>query len=239
MTTARFATHVHSGWSDDASWTLPDLRDAFRTRGYDGALMCEHDRGFTPTRWEEYQEECERFSTPDFLLVPGIEYGDADNVVHLPTWGELPFLGEGNDPGSLLAEIAGLGGLAVFAHPWRRDAWRRFDPAWSATLIGLEIWNRKYDGVAPDRRAVRLAREHDLAEFVALDFHTSRQFFPLATRLEPAELSVAAVLDALRTGRWRPEFLSRSAIAFTGGAQQQVLRMLERTRRTARRWVRT
>lgn len=236
MTEARFASHVHSEWSDDASWPLHELREAFRRRGYVGALMCEHDRGFTADRWGEYREECARFSDDEFLLVPGIEYGDGDNVVHLPVWGDLPFLGEGRDPGQLLADVNEAGGLAVFAHPWRSDAWMRFDPAWAQLLIALEVWNRKYDGVAPDRRAHRLAERHVLPAFVALDFHTSRQFFPLATRFELSNgLSEQATLEALRSGRWRPEFLGRSALAFTGGMPGAFLRGLERARRVGRR----
>lgn len=238
MRTARFASHVHSAWSDDASWTLDDLRDALRKRGYDGALMCEHDRGFTENRWQEYREECIRASRDGFLFVPGIEYGDVDNVVHLPAWGPLPFLGEGRDPGTLLGHIAEEGGLAVLAHPWRRDAWERFDPGWAPHLLAVEIWNRKYDGIACERRALQLAQDEGLRPFVALDFHTSRQFFPLATRLQVQELTAAATFAALQEGRWRPEFLGRSALRFTGGLPGTALAGLESARRAARRVVR-
>ena len=236
LTEGRFASHVHSEWSDDASWPLGELREAFRKRGYAGALMCEHDRGFTDDQWGEYREECERHSDDGFILIPGIEYGDEDNVVHLPAWGDLPFLGEGRDPAELLAEVRERGGLAVFAHPWRRGAWARFDPAWAQSLVAVEIWNRKYDGVAPSQRATRLSKEHDIPGFVSLDFHTSRQFFPLATRFDiDGKLSRSSVYEALRAGRWRPEFMGRSALGYTEGAAAITLRSLEGARRVAKR----
>ena len=239
MTTGRFASHVHSEWSDDASWTLADIRTAFRRRGYDGVLLCEHDRGFSGQDWDAYREECARLSDERFLLVPGIEYGDRENCVHIPVWGSVPFFGEGRDPGEVLQLASDHNGAAVLAHPWRRAAHERFDPTWAKHLVGVEIWNRKYDGVAPDRRAVALAGEHDLSGFVSLDFHTARQFYPLATRIYvEGRLSPEAVHRSLLEGRWRPQFLRMSALRFTAGAPGAVLEALEVSRQAVRRAAR-
>ena len=67
----------------------------------------------------------------------------------------------------------------------------------------MEIWNRKYDGWAPNRFAVEMARRERLGEFVSLDFHTRRQFFPLAMALRvdgDASPDPGAVYSALRAG---------------------------------------
>jgi predicted metal-dependent phosphoesterase TrpH len=240
MRTVRAAAHVHSEWSDDASWSLPELAAAFGRRGYDVVLLCEHSRGFAPSDWDAYAAACAAASTSDLLLVPGIEYNDADNVVHVPVWGDVPFFGQVPDIAELLPKVAAEDGVAVLAHPWRRAAWRRYDPAWAAHLTAVEVWNRKYDGIAPDRRAVALARREGLREFVALDFHTPRQFFPLAMALRLAgdALDRSAVERALHAGAFEPLLFSRSALRYLRGPALAALEWGELARRTAARAVR-
>ena len=125
------------------------------------------------------------------------------------------------------------------AHPWRRNAWERVEPAWAQHLVAVEIWNRKYDGLSCDPRAVRFAEELQVRPFVSLDFHTSRQFFPLATRFELEDLTPSHVFEAMHAGRWKPEFLGRSAFSFTAGVGYGVLSGLESARRTARYLLKT
>ena len=188
MTTVRVAAHVHSSWSYDAEWSLEDIARAFRRRRYDVVLMSEHDREFDQQRWEEYQKACAAASTDDILLIPGIEYEDADNVVHTPVWGEnVPFLGSGRPTLELLQLAQAEGAVAVLAHPWRRNAISRYRCEWAPLLSAVEIWNRKYDGVAPHREIKKFADREGFAPFVSLDFHTSRQFFPLAMSVSLAE----------------------------------------------------
>jgi len=218
MTRVRAAAHVHSAWSDDAAWPLERLAGAFGRRGCGVLLMCEHSRGFSDAKWSEYVEACARASTPDVLVVPGIEYNDADNVVHVPVWGEVPFLGCTPDIGEVLVRAGAYGGVAVFAHPWRRDAWRRFEPGWTRYLTAVEVWNRKYDGWAPNRRALAYARESGLAPFVSLDFHSARQFFPLAMELSVGgPVTRATVQQALHAGEFQALAFSRSALRMASG----------------------
>jgi len=236
VTRYRAAAHVHSEWSDDASWSLPDLAAAFGRRGYDVVLLCEHSRGFDPGQWDAYLSACAAASTERVLLVPGIEYNDADNVVHVPVWGDVPFFGAVPDIPELLAKAHAEDGVSVLAHPWRRDAWRRYDPSWAPHLTAVEVWNRKYDGIAPDRRAAALADRDGLRHFVSLDFHTGRQFFPLAMALElPGKPDRAGVYAALRAGRFEALAFSRSALAFLRGPAAQAARLAEAARRAARR----
>jgi hypothetical protein len=175
--------HVHSEWSDDASWPLSRIAATFARRGYRVVLMSEHSRGFTAAKWDDYRQACADASTDRVRLVPGIEYGDEDNVVHIPVWGQVPFFGDAPQIGSLLKQATEAGGTAVWAHPWRRAAWQRCEPSWWEHLGAVEVWNRKYDGIAPNRDSLALARQHDAAQFVALDLHTRHQLFPLSLRL--------------------------------------------------------
>jgi hypothetical protein len=196
------ACHVHSKWSYDGSWTLEALSDKFSRRGCRVLMMTEHDRGFTEQRLDEYRDACTQASSDRILVVPGIEYSDAANRVHILVWGPVPFLGEGLPTSQVLAEVRAAKGVAVLAHPSRRDAWKYYDPSWTDGLLGIEVWNRKYDGWAPSYTAPPLVSTADAVPFVGLDFHTRRQLFPLAMALELDEAhDEEAVVNCLRSRR--------------------------------------
>ena len=177
------ACHLHSTWSYDGSWPIATMADAFSRRGYRVMMMTEHENGFTQARYAEFRDECERVTSEKMYVLPGIEYSDPDNRVHVLVWG-APFLGERLRTEALLDAVAAADGVAVFAHPFRRAAWECFTPRWAETLLGIEAWNRKYDGWAPGEAASALLETNAQIPFVGLDFHTSRQFFPLGMALE-------------------------------------------------------
>src|SRR6185312_13160507 len=95
MNPVRVAAHVHSEWSYDGTWSLSRIATTFARLGYRAVLLAEHDRGFDDERWLAYRAACQQASNWNLLLVPGIEYSDPANTVHVPVWGDIPFLGEG------------------------------------------------------------------------------------------------------------------------------------------------
>jgi len=193
------ACHVHSIWSYDGSWTLEALSERFSNRGYRILMMTEHDRGFSQARLNEFREACAKVSDSKILVVPGIEYSDAANRIHVLVWGPVPFLGEGLPTNEMLEGVRAAGGVAVLAHPSRRDAWKTFQSDWANLLLGIEIWNRKYDGWAPSQTAPDLLRTSKAVPFVGLDFHTKRQSFPLGMMLNlEGDVSEGAVVEALK-----------------------------------------
>ena len=232
------ACHMHSEWSYDASWSLEALRDKFSRRGCRVLLMTEHDRGFSAQRFAQYREACSRASSSAMLVVPGIEYSDAANRVHVLVWG-APFLGEGLPTGEMLERVQSSNGVAVLAHPSRKNAWQAFQPQWAGKFLGIETWNRKYDGWAPSKTAATLPQTGDPIPFVGMDFHTARQTFPLAMALElEGDITEDAVVDSLRSRRC-------SARAFGVPLGQHLLRALipalsvaEKSRRKAASLVR-
>ena len=237
MTTVRVAAHVHSSWSYDAEWSLAGHcpcvpATPVRCRAHVGARSRIRSAAVDGVP----ESLCMAASTDDILLVPGIEYEDADNVVHTPVWGEnVPFLGAGRPTLELLRLAQAEGAVAVLAHPWRRNAISRYQPEWAPLLSAVEIWNRKYDGIAPHREIKKFADREGFAPFVSLDFHTSRQFFPLAMSVSLAERpSPVSLIEAIRGGRCRAEFLGFSALRFTGGLEGATLRALEAARRGVR-----
>jgi hypothetical protein len=223
---------MHSKWSYDGSWSLEALSGKFGDRGYRVLMMTEHDRGFTAARLEQYREACSQASSRKILVVPGIEYSDAANRVHVLVWGPVPFLGEGRPTGEMLDAVHAAGGLAVLAHPSRKQAWESFEPSWAERLLGIEVWNRKYDGWAPSQTAPALLRVAKAVPFVGLDFHTQRQSFPLAMRLDVhGETSEDSVLDSLRFRRCSPRAFGLSLDRSMVHKALPVLKMAERSRK--------
>ena len=230
-------SHVHSVWSYDGKWKLDELVREFSGRGYQVLLMTEHDRGFTQSRWTEYIGACREVSSEKMLVIPGIEYSDPDNIVHVLTWGDVPFLGENLPTRSMLEGLREAGGVAVLAHPSRRKAWQRFDAAWSEYLTGIEVWNRKTDGWRPSPDAPALLASSGCAPFVGMDFHDRSQLFPLAMVLDcPMPLSSRVVLDCLRSRRCEPRAFDVALRPGVRAAMQISLLPLEAARRGCR-WI--
>jgi hypothetical protein len=234
MSMLRLAAHIHTEWSDDAHDSIAHLTRLLRRAGYDGALLCDHDRTMTEERWQQVVRECERGSRDGFVLVPGIEYQDRDHVVHLPVYGNVPFMGGSPDIGNTIRAAHAAGGAAVFAHPARRDAHERFDGGWSRFLSGIEVWNRKYDGIRPNGWALDTAAQHGLPAFVSLDYHGPRQLYPLAMRVDvPRGSTSSDVIAAIREKRIRATAFGAAPARFDHGLIGDVARGLENIRRRA------
>lgn len=230
--------HVHSEWSYDGSWSLEALSAKFSRRGCRVLMMTEHDRGFSASRLDEYRRACAQASSGQILVVPGMEYSDAANRVHVLVWGDLPFLGEGLPTGEMLAAVKAANGVAVFAHPSRKNAWQCFEPQWADCLLGVEVWNRKYDGWAPSETSPALLHRAGAVPFVGLDFHTQRQSFPLAMALDidaldgDTRVAEDPVLDCLRLRRCSPHAFGSPLGQDLLRKALPVLRLAERSRRT-------
>lgn len=224
------ACHIHSEWSYDAKWTIPALSAKFAARGCRLLMMTEHDRGFSAARFEQFRAACAAASNDQILVVPGIEYSDAENQVHVLTWGVPSFLGENLPTGEMLAAVQAAGGVAVLAHPGRKDVWKTFDPKWVTQLLGIETWNRKYDGWAPSVSAPALLCLGDLVPFAGLDFHTQRQSFPLTMAFDiDGGVTEKNVLRCLRARRCQARAFGRPLNDLAGSVP--VLRIAEKGRR--------
>jgi hypothetical protein len=230
----RTACHVHSDWSYDGKWPLEKIAETFSERGYQVVMTTEHDRGFDESRRLEHREACRQASNANILVVPGIEYSDPSNTIHLLVWGDVPFIGEGIDTEKTLDAVKAAGGVVVFAHPSRRQAWKRFEPAWKNKILGIELWNRKTDGWAPSLDAGPLIEASGALPFVGMDFHSAKQLFPLATIIEiDSQVSEAALLASMKSGRCVSEAFGRPVESLSAGPGVKALRTAEFMRRKA------
>jgi hypothetical protein len=172
-------------------------------------------------------------------LVPGIEYSDPSNTVHTLVWGDVPFLGAGTATQRLLEQATERGGVCVFAHPSRREAWKVFRQEWLKHLAGIEIWNRKTDGWSPSREAIRLVAETGAQPVVGLDFHSAKQFFPLAACLAlEGAMDEKTILDALCRRAYRWKAFGMDLEVFTGPFGLSTTGFVEIGRRLAARVAR-
>ena len=234
MTQIRTACHVHSAWSYDGKWSLEKIAEMFSERGYQVVMVTEHDQGFNETRRLAHREACHAASNDKILVVPGIEYSDPSNTIHLLIWGDVPFIGTGVDTDETLAAAEAAGGIVVLAHPSRRNAWKRFNPDWRNKLLGIELWNRKTDGWAPSKDAIPLINASGALPFVGMDFHDTKQFFPLATVMEiETPVTEAGVLACIKARRCASEAFGRPVQSLSGGPRVKALHTAEFMRRKA------
>lgn len=231
MPTLRTAVHLHSTWSYDGRWTLEELASRFSSLRYDALLMTEHDRGFNSDRWDGYREACRDVSDRfDLTVVPGIEYSDATGRFHVPTWGAEEFIGEALPAEDLARRLAESAQMTMLAHPTRGDACDRLDGRWLSALRSVEIWNRKYDGVAPNRRALALSKAHrGLLPVVGLDFHSGRQLAPLVMEIFlDGTRTREAIVEAFAAGSCRAMAFGIPAERLSHGAVLPLLEGVDR-----------
>jgi hypothetical protein len=197
--------HNHSTWSD-GHISLRAIARLGELLGASAVVMSEHDFDFTPTKWEDYVEACRVASTTKCVIIPGVEYSSPDDDIHVVTMGTSHFHGARQDLVETLSAVRTEGGAAVLAHPRRRDSFHKISEDLVATLDGVEIWNRKVDGLSPVDIYFRLARNRGLAPIVAMDLHTWRQIFPMWNEMSagPEPLDGNAVAAALRNRQIAP-----------------------------------
>lgn len=233
MMKIRALCHLHSTWSYDGRWPLKKLVCLARVMNSRVLLMTEHQDGFDELRWQEYKQACNEANTQKVLVVPGLEYNDSSNTVHFLVWGNESFLGVNLDADQILERVEETGGVAVFAHPCRRDAWARFESSWNSRLLGVEVWNRKMDGFAPSAKALELVSgASSLTPFVGCDFHNARQIFPVFMNLElDGDVCVKSVYRALSSGRCCPSVAGLPIAFYRSSAGYAFVNALELCRK--------
>lgn len=231
--------HVHSRWSYDGVWDLGAIARLYGRLGVGAVLMTEHDTGFDPNSFDDYRAACRAASTSRCELVPGIEYSSPDNAIHLLTWGMDHFLAEHQPVAQTLERVRTGGGVSVFAHPARKAAFQMFDPAWSPYLAGIELWNRKADGLSYGKEAAELLAQTGLPATVGQDFHRLKQLYPLTMELAGPTPAIgmrgAAVIAALREGRLQPRAFGRPLVDDANALRSGLHPSMEAARRRLKR----
>jgi predicted metal-dependent phosphoesterase TrpH len=238
MTTQRVLLHNHSTWSD-GRMSLSAVARVGELLGASAVVMSEHDYDFTSGKWDDYTIACREASTQKCVVLPGIEYSSLNGDIHIVTVGTSHFHGARRDLVDTITAVRAEGGAAVLAHPLRRGCFEKVTSEVLAVLDGIEIWNRKVDGLSPAKPYFEFARSHALATTVGMDLHSWRQVFPMWNDIDagPGPLDAKIVAAALRQRRIAPACILGGLTASLEGSFSLALGTLasaERARRMLR-----
>jgi len=201
----RGIVHVHSRYSYDGKHALSEIALAARERDLDFVCMTEHSDTLDPKKVSDFVKECEALSSPEFLMIPGIEFTCDDNL-HLLGIGVTRF-DSAMDPVYLNQFIQENGGISVVAHPFRKSYSSLSDLL--PVVNGIEVWNCTYDGrFFPNTKALELYAKAilsnpGLSAFCGMDLHRLSNFHRTFVCLEPCKVDEREVISFLRDGRFR------------------------------------
>lgn len=195
-------THTHTT-NSDGRVTPEECMRQYKAAGYDFLALTDH--------W--YVGEARRYQ--GMLILPGVEYDFqfSTQVLHLICLFPQARCAEGIHRGmthtDVISRVNGAGGVVIAAHP----AWSLNTPEFLRSLDGVEI-AEVYNSVSaepfngPRANSESLldvtAANGKLFHFVAADdahFYRGEQCFAY-TMAQAEELTVPAILDAFRKGRF-------------------------------------
>ena len=189
----RFDLHVHSFFSKDACNSPEDLIAAAQKRGMSGIAITDHDSC-------EAHEYLKGRTLPEgFLVIPGVEVSTAEGHM-LCIGATLPYL-KGRPAVEVFELISQAGGVAIPAHPY--DQWRagiREEVLDVLPLEAIEVFNAAVTSKRSNEKALAYAQRRGLSMTAASDAHHSSAVGVSSTEFELSELTIPAVLAAIRKG---------------------------------------
>ena len=201
------ALHVHSSISHDGVMSVEELSVFFKRRKFDFVLITEHSENVSEGIMNKLIDECIRFSSSEFLIIPGLEFSCRDDL-HILGLG-VSRTSESDDPLEVTHHIRQQGGVAVLAHPTKKEY--SLDGAWIEELDGVEIWNSAYDGkFLPQAESIKtfrkLAKQNfHLKPFAGMDLHREKDYHDVALRIKGNDLNQAQILKHLKKGNFTVE----------------------------------
>jgi predicted metal-dependent phosphoesterase TrpH len=197
--------HVHSNYSYDGKHSIDEIAAFARQRSYAFVGMSEHSDTLDSDKVKRMRDECRRASTPDCLIIPGIEFTCLGNL-HLIGLGVQDY-DSSKDPLFINDFIQEQGGVAIIAHP------KRYHYQISQVLLtavnGVEIWNAGYDGrFVPNDHSITLLkrareRHESLLAFGGQDLHTiNHKQAEVSLSVCCERLVPGLILDAIRDGNF-------------------------------------
>ena len=189
----RFDLHVHSFFSKDASSPPEDLIAVAQAKGLQGIAITDHDT------CEAHNYLKHRSLPTGFLLVPGVEVStDGGHLLSLGA--TLPNL-RGTPTKDVVEAVHAAGGLPVPAHPF--DRWRagiRESVLDTLDIEVIEVFNAAVTSRSYNDLALAYASHRGLRMIAGSDAHHASAVGVSSTVLEMDELTVPALLAALRRG---------------------------------------
>lgn len=228
----KFVSHIHSTHSFDGKFTLPELHGLFRSHGIQAALMSEHIEHLQLSHIRRFIQECKEVSTPDCVLIPGIEIDELNILIFGVT--EV-------DAYDGILELAQQchrrGALIAVSHPLKLRS--ELKPEVAEMIEAVEVWNQRYDGrICPRWKSIDLLNRlrtsvPQIAALSGLDFHSSSDFTNIYMEVDRCEANRDSILSAVRSGRHRIVNAGRT-VEITRLAASLRSRLLSKTATAAR-----
>ncbi|MEI6499394.1 MAG: hypothetical protein WCP21_00045 [Armatimonadota bacterium] len=201
------AFHVHSAFSD-GNLSLEQLANVARAQQLDFVVCADHAPYLEADQVAALVQKCAELSDEALLLVPGLEFElEGRHVVALGPGALLGELEAGTVVGAP-ETVRARGGFTVWAHPAVTFAWTLGRPLQLA-YDAWEVWNRRADGSSPCLPVLRALwkarrRGRPVLALAGTDFHKGDMIpGPFVVVEGPPELTVSAVLEALREGQYQ------------------------------------
>lgn len=217
VSTLRIDLHVHTRHSPDGMDGPVEVVRRARARGLDGVAITDHDRS------GGYRElvaaglaDPSGAAVDGFLVIPGVEASCAE--------GHLLVLGATFDvPGmpaarEIVRRAHGRGALAVAPHAFDRCRHGLGQSVCEALeLDAVETFNAKTLDRSSNAAAATYAQQRGLPSVGGSDAHSASGVGRAWTQVDASELSVAAVLTAVRAGRCAPagELMSAAEVGIS------------------------
>jgi hypothetical protein len=201
------ALHIHSSISYDGIMSVEQLSFFFKKKNFDFVLLTEHSENVSTGVMNKLIDECKRFSSSEFLIIPGLEFRCQDDL-HILGLGINKTL-ESEDPLRVIHHIKQQGGVAVLAHPTKKNC--ALDRIWIKELDGVEIWNLANDGkFLPQVESIRMFKKlgeqnPHLKPFAGMDLHQEKNYYDIALRIKRKDLNQNQILKNLKKGNFTVE----------------------------------
>ena len=198
------AIHLHTTLSHDGTLSLEQLAGFLKSHGYGFIAITEHSYDIDKTDIQNLVTQSKELSSPDFLIIPGIEFRCHDDIDILG-YGVIETC-DSDDPATVIGHIHKHGGVAVFAHPTVRLY--PVERSWVELLDGAELWNVQEGKYLPQLKTIRRFREFNswhpgIKAFCGLDLHRTKSFYPMSTNIELEEIKREPILQALKDGKFK------------------------------------
>ncbi|WP_136717793.1 PHP domain-containing protein [Halorientalis salina] len=188
--------HCHSSLSYDGRDPVDLLLGQAEAVGLDAIAVTDHDE------IDASLEAVERAPEYGLVGIPGMEVSTAAG--HVLALGVTEAVPPGLSFGETLGRIRDLGGIAVVPHPFQESrsgvlAHISRDDLTAADAI--EVYNSRLLTGRANRQAEAFARLREMPMTAGSDAHISEMVGQAVTRIDADDLSVDAILDAIRDGR--------------------------------------
>ncbi|MCP4727693.1 MAG: hypothetical protein GY863_21820 [bacterium] len=205
MPNYRGACHIHSTFSGDGILSVAGIAQYYRSKNYHFVCLTDHSpkedgETFTEEEISELIRQCERSSTDDFVIVPGLECETVDEWHILAIGIKEPIDYVEWKP--ILQDIRRQKGIAVLAHPlfYEND----YPEDFLYELDGIEVWNarkgKKYPEVTVVNKIKKLTEEGSkITGYFGQDLHRTQDYRNLDIIISEDELSVSSVIKAFRS----------------------------------------